>query len=247
MRAMRSRLLAGVPALILLATLTACNDDGDQTATDTSSDSPSSDAGSPSDPVATETSEGAPAGDASCTYTPDGSESEATPPPATAAYSGKVGATVTTSIGTLKFTLDADAAPCTINSFLSLAEQGYFDGTSCHRLTVAEGFKVLQCGDPTGTGAGGPGYSFADELTGQETYGAGTLAMANAGPNTNGSQFFIVYGDTGLTPDYTVFGTVDQAGLKAIDKAAAAGVTPANGPEDGAPVTPVDIESVKKD
>lgn len=248
MRAMRTRLLAGVPVLFLLATLTACNDDGDETATDTSSDTSqeSSDAGTPSDPVTTETTEGAPAGGASCTYTPDGSASTVTPPPATAAYSGKVGATVTTSIGALDFTLDADAAPCTVNSFLSLAEQGYYDGTSCHRLTVAEGFKVLQCGDPTGTGAGGPGYSFADELTGQETYGAGTLAMANAGPDTNGSQFFIVYGDTGLSPDYTVFGTVDEAGLKAIDKAAAAGVTPAGG-QDGAPVTPVDIESVKKD
>ena len=235
MRAMRSRLLAGVPALLLLATLTACNDDGDETATDSSSDTSSS-----------ETSESGSAGGA-CTYTPDGSDSDATPPPATPAYSGKVGATVATSIGKLEFTLDADAAPCTVNSFLSLAEQGYYDGTTCHRLTVAEGFKVLQCGDPTGTGAGGPGYSFADELTGQETYGAGTLAMANAGPNTNGSQFFIVYVDTGLTPDYTVFGTVDEAGLKAIDKAAAAGVTPANGPEGGAPVTPVDIESVTKD
>lgn len=244
MRPMRTRLLAGVPALLLLATLTACNDDGDETATDASSDTPS-EAGSPSDPVTTETSEGAPAGGASCTYTPDGSASEATPPPATAAYSGKVGATVSTSIGDLEFTLDADAAPCTVNSFLSLAEQGYYDGTSCHRLTINAAFKVLQCGDPTGTGAGGPGYSFADELTGQETYGAGTLAMANAGPDTNGSQFFIVYGDTQLSPDYTVFGTVDEGSLEAIDQSAAAGVTPA-GAEDGAPVTPVDIESVTR-
>ncbi len=235
MRVMRPRLLAGVPALLLLATLTACNDDGDETASDTSTDT--------STDTSSDTSGGA---GASCTYTPDGSASEATPPPATAAYSGKVPATVTTSIGTLEFTLDADAAPCTVNSFLSLAEQGYYDGTSCHRLTINAAFKVLQCGDPTGTGAGGPGYSFADELTGQETYGKGTLAMANAGPDTNGSQFFIVYGDTQLSPDYTVFGTVDEAGLQAIDKAAAAGVTPANGPEDGAPVTPVNIESVRK-
>lgn len=230
MRPMRTRLLAWVPALLLLATLTACNDDGDETAADTSTDTSSDSSGGAS---------------TSCTYTPDGSASEATPPPATAAYSGTVPATVTTSIGTLEFTLDADAAPCTVNSFLSLAEQGYYDGTSCHRLTINAAFKVLQCGDPTGTGAGGPGYSFADELTGEETYGKGTLAMANAGPDTNGSQFFIVYGDTGLSPDYTVFGTVDEAGLAAIDKAAAAGVTP-EGAEDGAPVTPVDIESVTK-
>src|SRR5699024_8063385 len=82
-----------------------------------------------------------------------------------------------------------DGAPCTVNSFLSLAGQEYFDDTDCHRLTT-EGIFVLQCGDPTGTGSGGPGYSFADELDGSETYPAGTLAMANAGPDTNGSQFF---------------------------------------------------------
>lgn len=247
MRAMRLRLLAGVPALLLLTTLTACNDDGDSKATDSSSDT-SSDAGTPTDPATTATaSSGAPAGAGSCTYTPDGSGGEVKAPPATPAYSGKVPATMKTSIGTLKLTLDAANAPCTVNSFLSLAEQGYFDGTSCHRLTVSDGFKVLQCGDPTGSGAGGPGYSFDDELTQKETYGAGTLAMANAGPNTNGSQFFVVYGDTGLPPAYTVFGTVDKAGLAAIDKAAAAGVTPQNGPEDGTPVTPVKIESVSKD
>lgn len=243
---MRTRLLAGVPALLLLASLTACNDDGDSKATDSSSDA-SSDTGTPSEPAATETaSSGAPAGAGSCTYTPDGTDSKVEAPPANPAYSGKVGANVKTSIGTLKLTLDAANAPCTVNSFLSLADQGYFDGTSCHRLTVSADFKVLQCGDPTGTGSGGPGYSFDDELSGKETYGAGTLAMANAGPNTNGSQFFVVYGDTGLPPSYTVFGTVDKAGLQAIDKAAAAGVTPQNGPEDGAPVTPIKIESVSK-
>ena len=243
---MRSRLLAGVPALLLLATLSACSDDGDEKATDTSTDASSDSTGTPSDPATTETADGGAPGSASCTYTPDGSGGDVELPPATAAYSGKVGAKVTTSIGTLQFTLDADNAPCTVNSFLSLAGLGYYDGTSCHRLTVADGFKVLQCGDPTGTGAGGPGYAYADELSGSETYGSGTLAMANAGPDTNGSQFFIVYGDTGLPPSYTVFGTVDKAGLKAIDAAAAAGVTPA-GAQDGAPVTPVKIESVKKD
>lgn len=243
MRPMRTRLLAGVPALLLLATLTACSDDGD-TATDPSSEE-TSETGSES-PTATETSEDAPAGAKACTYNPDGSDADVEAPPAVAAHEGKVPATMTTSIGTIRLTLDAANAPCTVNSFLSLVEQGYFDGTSCHRLTVAQGFEVLQCGDPTGTGAGGPGYSFDDELTGSETYGAGTLAMANAGPNTNGSQFFIVYGDTGLTPDYTVFGSVDKAGLAAIDKAAQAGVEPLNGPQDGAPKTPVKIASIKQ-
>src|SRR5690606_21777336 len=113
-----------------------------------------------------------------------------TTPPAEPTASGTVPATIRTSAGDLAVSLDADAAPCTVNSFLSLAQQGYFDETPCHRLTTS-GIFVLQCGDPTGTGTGGPGYEFPDELTGSETYPAGTLAMANAGPDTNGSQFFV--------------------------------------------------------
>src|SRR5690606_19834625 len=105
-------------------------------------------------------------------------------PDADPSVSGEVPVTVATSAGDLAVTLDADTAPCTVNSFLSLADQGYFDDTTCHRLTT-EGIFVLQCGDPTGTGTGGPGYSFPDELEGTETYPAGTLAMANAGPDTN--------------------------------------------------------------
>ena len=96
---------------------------------------------------------------------------------------------------------------------MSLAEQGYFDDTTCHRLTT-QGIFVLQCGDPTATGGGGPGYSFEDELDGAEKYPAGTIAMANAGPDTNGSQFFLVYEDTELPPSYTTFGTIDDAGLE---------------------------------
>jgi peptidyl-prolyl cis-trans isomerase B (cyclophilin B) len=148
-----------------------------------------------------------------------------------------------TSVGTLGLALDAAKAPCTVGSFVSLAEQGYFDGTSCHRLTTA-GIFVLQCGDPTGSGSGGPGYSFPDELSGKETYPAGTLAMANAGPDTNGSQFFIVYGDTQLPPSYTVFGTVDAAGLHAVRRVARAGTDNAFGSGDGHPRKPVKIDSV---
>jgi len=129
-----------------------------------------------------------------------------------------------------------------VNSFVSLAEQGYLDDTTCHRLTTAaSGISVLQCGDPTGTGMGGPGYSFADELSGSEKYPAGTLAMANAGPDTNGSQFFIVYGDTPLPPAYTVFGTVDDDGLKVVEEIAAKGAE--NGAPDGPPAEPVNIET----
>ncbi|MEU8223232.1 peptidylprolyl isomerase [Kribbella sp. NPDC048915] len=149
-----------------------------------------------------------------------------------------------TSIGELQLTLDSALAPCTVKNFLSLVSQKYFDDTKCHRLTTGAGLQVLQCGDPTGTGSGGPGYSFADEVFPTLKYGRSTLAMANSGPNTNGSQFFIVYGDaSGLTPQYTAFGTIDEAGLKLIDKVAEAGVDPQNGPDDGAPKTPVEIKS----
>ena len=158
--------------------------------------------------------------------------------------SGTSKVSLNTSIGDLQLTLDSALAPCTVKNFLSLVGQKYFDNTKCHRLTVGEGLQVLQCGDPTGTGSGGPGYSFADEVYPTLKYGRGVLAMANSGANTNGSQFFIVYGDaSGLTPQYTAFGTIDEASAKLIDKVAEAGVTPQNGPQDGTPITPVEIKT----
>jgi peptidyl-prolyl cis-trans isomerase B (cyclophilin B) len=166
------------------------------------------------------------------------------PPPDHAEQTGEVPATVETSAGNIDLTLDADAAPCTVNSFVSLAEQGYFDDTECHRLTEGGGLSVLQCGDPTASGSGGPGYSFDDELTEEETYLAGTLAMANAGPDTNGSQFFMVYADSQLPPLYTVFGTIGDDGLAVLEEVAAAGSDSSNGPGDGRPNTPVEISSV---
>ncbi|GAA4364857.1 peptidylprolyl isomerase [Nocardioides caricicola] len=179
-----------------------------------------------------------------CVYPSDnqGAAKDVDPPAELAPETGTVEVTLATSAGDIGLELDADAAPCTVHSFVSLAEQGYFDDTTCHRLTTPEsGISVLQCGDPTGTGGGGPGYSFEDELTGDETYPAGTLAMANAGPDTNGSQFFIVYGDTELRPDYTVFGSVDEDGLAVVEEIGAAGTD--TGAPDGAPATPVEIES----
>ena len=124
-------------------------------------------------------------------------------------------------------------APCTTFSFRFLASQGYYDRTHCHRLTLQFIF-VLQCGDPTGTGAGGPGYSFNDENLAGATYPAGTLAMANAGPNTNGSQFFFTWKDTTLPPLYTPFGVV-ISGMDVLQKIAAAGDDSQNGPGDGYP------------
>lgn len=144
----------------------------------------------------------------------------------------------------LAVALDQALAPCTVNSFLSLARQGYFDNTSCHRLVDGNGLYVLQCGDPTGTGTGGPGYQFADELSGNETYTAGTLAMANAGPGTNGSQFFIVYADSQLTANYTVFGHVDAEGINAVAGIAEGGQDGSWGDGSGRPLTPVVIKAV---
>ena len=199
--------------------------------TDTASDSASPDAASSS-------ASGAASG--SCTYTATGDASRKVDPPPSEPDAPK-SLKIRTNRGTITATLDGTKTPCTANSFASLAEQGYFDNTKCHRLTT-EGIFVLQCGDPTGSGSGGPGYSFDDELSGKETYPAGTLAMANAGPNTNGSQFFLVYEDTQLPPSYTVFGTFDAAGLRVVKGIAKAGT--ADGAPDGAPKADVVVESV---
>jgi peptidyl-prolyl cis-trans isomerase B (cyclophilin B) len=169
----------------------------------------------------------------------------------------QVSVSVMTSQGPVGIQLDNAKAPCTVNSFASLAQQKYFDDTPCHRLTVSPTLGVLQCGDPTGEGTGGPGYQFANEYPTDQyppgdpalqqpiVYPRGTLAMANAGPDTNGSQFFMVYKDSQLPPNYTAFGTIDQTGLATLDKIAAAGV--AGGGEDGKPATPVTIKSVRLD
>jgi peptidyl-prolyl cis-trans isomerase B (cyclophilin B) len=169
----------------------------------------------------------------------------------------KVSASLSTNRGNVGLQLDNGKAPCTVNSFASLAQQGYFDGTSCHRLTTTPQLGVLQCGDPTGTGAGGPGYRFANEYPTNQyrlsdpalrtpvRYPRGTLAMANAGSGTNGSQFFLVYADSMLPPTYTVFGTIDATGLATLDRITAAGVDGAV--DDGKPALSVTIDSVRLD
>ena len=176
-----------------------------------------------------------------CTWTKSGTAAKAVtvPPTTKPPRTGTVAETVATTQGTMTFTLNRAAAPCAVESFVSLAKQKYFDKTPCHRLTSGS-LSVLQCGDPTGTGTGGPGYSFDDELTGKETYTTGVLAMANSGANTNGSQFFIVYKASQLGPQYTIFGTVTK-GLDVVDKVAAKGSTPAG---DGKPKLPITITSV---
>lgn len=132
--------------------------------------------------------------------------------------------TIDTNRGTITIDLDAKGAPCTVASFAYLGQRHYFDDTPCHRLTTS-GIFILQCGDPTGTGTGTPGYSFDDEnldsITGN-SYPKGTVAMANAGPDTNGSQFFIVYQDSPLPPAYTPFGSV-ASGLDIVRDVAQGG------------------------
>jgi len=220
---MLKRPLTALAAAVALLALAGCGDDSSSDST--ASDTPSREATGPA-----------------CTYTEDGQTAKDVDlPPDHAAVSGDEAVTIKTNAGDIKATLDADTTPCTVNSFVSLADQGYFDSTTCHRLTT-QGIYVLQCGDPTGSGAGGPGYSFEDELSGKETYGPGTLAMANAGPDTNGSQFFIVYGDSPLDPNYTVFGQIDDAGLQVVKAIADKGT--ADGGPDGAPKEQVEIESV---
>ncbi len=181
---------------------------------------------------------------ATCTYeaTSDAAKKVDLPPTSGVANSGTVTVTLKLNDKALTLTLDRDRTPCTTNSFVSLVSQKYFDGTSCHRLADS-GIFVLQCGDPTATGTGGPGYQYADELTGEETYPAGTLAMANAGAGTNGSQFFIVFADTQLAPNYTVFGTIDEAGLKVVTDIAAGGQDGTWGDGTGKPKLPAVITS----
>jgi peptidyl-prolyl cis-trans isomerase B (cyclophilin B) len=148
-----------------------------------------------------------------------------------------------TTQGTITVKMLTSAAPCTTFSFRFLASQGYYNQTHCHRLTVQDIY-VLQCGDPTGTGSGGPGYAFNDENLTGATYPAGTVAMANAGPNTNGSQFFFVWKNTTLSPAYTPFGTV-IGGMNVLAKIAAAGDDQQNGPGDGYPALYTQFNSVQ--
>lgn len=223
---MRGSLLGYAGPLLLCLTLTGC---GSETATD--------------DPQPGADSPGSSEGSAACAY-PQGGEPArpVDPPPESPGERDEVPVTFSTSIGDLTATLNATSAPCTVNSLISLVEQGWYDDTECHRLTT-QGIYVLQCGDPTGTGRGGPGYTIPDELDEDDTFPAGTLAMANTGqPDSGGSQFFIVYEDTDLPPSYTVFGTLDEASTQAVRDLAADGVR--GGGPDGPPATEVRITAV---
>ena len=264
--------IGGVVAIVVAAALVATfvltnKDDKDKT-TSAASSAPSSapaDAGGPT--TAPPATGGLPAFKpganlgANCQYpaSPEPASKKVDPP-----HSGKVPTTpptvsvsMSTNQGNLGLILDNAKAPCTVNSFASLAQKGFFDNTPCHRLTTSPSLSVLQCGDPTGRAPADPATSSPTStpptstprvipaLQQPVTYPRGTLAMANAGPGTNGSQFFLVYKDSQLPPNYTAFGTIDATGLATLDKIAAAGV--AGGGQDGKPTTDVQVKSILLD
>lgn len=196
-----------------------------------------------SSPASSKTSSAASSGTADCTYEPSqrGAAKDVGVPPAQEPATGTSTASIALTGGTVQIALDRETAPCTVGSFAFLSGAGYYDNTPCHRLTSSPTLSVLQCGDPSGTGSGGPGYSYADETNPDMVYPAGTVAMANAGPDTNGSQFFLVYADSTLPPSYTVFGTITE-GLDVLTGIAAKGT--ATGGKDGAPAQPVTISTI---
>jgi peptidyl-prolyl cis-trans isomerase B (cyclophilin B) len=203
--------------------------------------------------------------DGPCAYTPTPDDPAARPvplprDPRRTPSRGHVSVLLRTNLGPIPLVLDRAAAPCTVQSFLHLVRHRFYDRTICHRLTAYPTLMVLQCGDPSGTGEGGPGYRYRDELptdlppaptdpTGaRRVYARGVLAMANAGPDTNGSQFFLVYGNSALRPNYSIFGGVTPAGLCTLDRVAAGGVTPTEtdpAPLDGPPARRTEIRTAR--
>lgn len=232
---------------------------GDDDTAVEASDSPTSENATPEGMLPAGRSEPLPE-TVSCSYPAGGTAAKPANAPQTEnvpTTDDNVSVSMDTSQGPIGLSLDATKAPCTVNSFASLAGQKYYDATPCHRLTTADSLKVLQCGDPTGAGTGGPGYQYANEfptdqyaddpaaLQSPVLYPRGTIAMANAGADTNGSQFFLVFGDSQLPPNYTVFGTIDETGLATLDKIAAAGVE--GGAQDGAPALATTLNTVRLD
>jgi peptidyl-prolyl cis-trans isomerase B (cyclophilin B) len=180
-----------------------------------------------------------------CTYIASGKAArKVSLPPKDADISATYTATIKTNRGTIAVDLNNSKAACTVNSFVSLADQGFYNNTPCPRL-VTTGIYVLQCGDPTGTGSGGPGYEFGSENLKGAKYPADTVAMANSGTaDSNGSQFFLVYKNTPrLPPSYTPFGTV-TSGLNVLKAIAAKGDDNSNPAGGGKPKEKVQIERV---
>jgi peptidyl-prolyl cis-trans isomerase B (cyclophilin B) len=185
-----------------------------------------------------------------CEYSISGQAARRVAPPPTTGVptGGTISYLLSMTNGDVKITLDRVKAPCTVNSFVSLADQGYFKDTKCHRLADS-GIFILQCGDPSGTGKGGPGYEFANETDGTESYTEGVVAMANGGPGSNGSQFFLVYADSTSLDSrggFTIFGTLDKASRDVVASMAAEGQDGSNPDGTGRPNNPCEITKVKR-
>ncbi|QMU73791.1 peptidylprolyl isomerase [Streptacidiphilus sp. P02-A3a] len=199
-------------------------------------------------PAASSAPSAAPSATATAAVPKNNGKQWKTAPAMTIDTSAKYNITIKTNRGTVSLQLNPSVAPVTVNSFVFLTDQDYFNNVTCHRLTTS-GIYVLQCGDPTGSGSGGPGYSFKDENLkafgsgSTVTYPAGTVAMANSGANTNGSQFFLVYKDSTLPPSYTPFGTI-TGGMSVLNSIAAAGSDNSNGTGDGHPKESVIMQTV---
>ncbi|MBX6388587.1 MAG: peptidylprolyl isomerase [Frankia sp.] len=243
-RRRRIAIIATVAILAVLAgtisaiVLTSGGDDGEPVAEPTVSLTPTA------PPETTQVGE--------CVYTKDsqGPAREVTlPPSADTVDTNPATMTINTTAGTMVATLDAAKAPCTVHAFVHLAQAKFFDDTPCHRETGGEGATifVLQCGDPTGTGSGGPGFTYRNENTEGVNYNRGVIAMANSGPDTNGSQFFINYADptedgaANLAGNYTVFGQITE-GLDVLDALTSPGIE--GGGPDGAPASKAHITSI---
>ncbi|MFC3891507.1 peptidylprolyl isomerase [Lentzea rhizosphaerae] len=163
------------------------------------------------------------------------------PPPAVVPARGTVKVTIVTNYGVVAADLDRANAPCGVENFAHLARNWFYTMTQCWRLTDTTRLGVLQCGDIYRPEEGGPGYRFADEVTGKETYPRGTIAYGNQGPGTNGSEFFIVHSFANIRPVYTVMGHV-TFGMDTLDRIVKAGIVPQpDGTLDGAPKKPVRI------
>ncbi|MFY9652820.1 MAG: peptidylprolyl isomerase [Trebonia sp.] len=189
-----------------------------------------------------------------CTYTSNGSGKPSLPT-ASPDYNASYTAAINTNLGKIGISLLNSKATCTVNSFAHLAETNFFNNTQCWRVSNSSGLYLLQCGDPNATaksklscssstlGSGGPGYQFADENLTGATYPAGTVAMANGGANTNGSQFFLVFKSTTLPASYTPFGKI-TSGLDILQNVAKAGTSCTIQAGGGVPKKKVIINSV---
>ena len=184
-----------------------------------------------------------------CTYVPDGTGGDVELPPAVARRSpATVDVTIATSIGEFNLALDGERRRARPTRSSPLVEQGFYDGTTCHRMTVSAGFEVLQCGDPTGTGGGGPGYTIPAEYDGTETYPAGTLAMARAAIPTAAARSSSSASARPCSPRSTrCSGPSTRRPSTPSRSAAKAGVTPVMGPEDGTPKTEITFETATVD